>query len=184
MAIVAVAVTLLFAMGLAGLYRYSEAQRQSALQIAEVDAEKQRESEMNAEVQNAEMQLRLENSIKESQSAQKASSTTSVAPGSDKRSMTCHILATSLTWTLASPILVTVNNKPAGSFDTGAKGSSPLDFTCAPGENIIQMTKVGYSGVCSLAITTKDTHSFSPRFNLTNGIASCQLLPVLPQSTD
>ena len=100
--------------------------------------------------------------------------------GSDK-SLICHILATKFPWTLPGQILVTANDKAVGSFDIGADGSSGLDFTCRSGENSIQMTEAGYSGVCSLKISTRDALQFSPRFNLTNGSPpSCSLQAILP----
>jgi hypothetical protein len=99
--------------------------------------------------------------------------------GRAPQTTSCQIVPTTSNWNLPGQILVKVNGESAGAFTVGAKGNAGLKLACQMGENSVQMTESGYSGVCSLSIVAaKGPNLFVPALHLASGAEpSCSLVP-------
>jgi len=160
--------------------------------------EQQKESELRAELARMESQLEkisyLSNSSKKSSvpgsalgakspSSKTSGSSTAKAGGSsinespmvsNVQPLICHIVPTTIKWTLPGRVLVRVNNLSVGSFETSSNGSTGMDFECHEDENTVEMTLSGHAP-CKIGLSVKDQFSFRPALYYYNGAPSCSL---------
>jgi len=97
----------------------------------------------------------------------------------DDKQLKCRILGTSFPWNPPGTMNVSIDGEDVGSFDYGADGSEPMNFSCTRGNHTFRFSVDGTRISCSGALRIGKQLRFIPgmRVNPYNGAAVCSLTP-------